>query len=65
MRLLGELLRDFRSKMFQKFIKPHIESPEQKREIPYQVCTFVTQADWDKFVEVRDSEDFKVPKFQS
>ncbi|KAL6557089.1 hypothetical protein OROMI_017439 [Orobanche minor] len=47
---LGELLRKFRSKMFQKFIKPHLENPEKLREVPKQFRTFVDQSVWDTFV---------------
>ena len=59
----GVLLRNFRSKMFQRFVKPHLHNPEKLRNVPKQYRVLVCQDDWDRFLKVRDSINFKVTKF--
>ncbi len=63
MRRCGVLLRNFKSKMYQMFVKPHLHNPEKLRNVSKKYRALVCQDDWDEFVKVRDSIDFKVTKF--
>ncbi|KAJ9545099.1 hypothetical protein OSB04_024806 [Centaurea solstitialis] len=56
---LADALRNFRSKMYQRFILPNIGKPSKLKVVPKQYGN-IEQADWDKFVEDKLSDQFKI-----
>ncbi|KAI3716001.1 hypothetical protein L6452_23030 [Arctium lappa] len=56
---LAERLRDFRRKLYTKYIQPNIGKPRKLRVVPKPYKGFVQQKHWDAFVEWRLSPEFK------
>ena len=57
---LAEHLRDFRRKIYVKYIKPNIGKPRKLKVVPKQYEGIVKEEHWNKFVEWRLSAEFKV-----
>ena len=60
MNRLGHLLRDFRKKMYARYIMPNIGKPLKLKAIPKGHKTLMRQEDSDLFVEYTQSEKFQV-----
>lgn len=57
---LGHLLRDFRRKLYARYIMPNIGKPTKLKTVPKGHKTVMRQEDWDRFVEYTQSEKFQV-----
>lgn len=60
MNRLGQLLRNFRRKVFVGYILPNQGNPKKLEKIPRTYRTMVEQTDWDNFVAYTQSDEFKV-----
>ncbi|KAL6548664.1 hypothetical protein OROGR_009085 [Orobanche gracilis] len=56
---LAEHLRDYRRKLYVKYIEPNIGKPRKLKVVPKQYEGIVKQEDWKTFVEWRLSPEFK------
>lgn len=60
MKYFGEHLRNFRRKLYVKFIVPNLGKPAKLNTVPKQYRVIVNQEQWDKFVKWRLSDKCKV-----
>ncbi|KAM0043265.1 hypothetical protein Hdeb2414_s0010g00339221 [Helianthus debilis subsp. tardiflorus] len=56
---LGNLLRNFRGKVYARHIVPNLDKPNKLAKIPKQYRFMVEQTDWDNFVAYIQSDKFK------
>ncbi|KAJ0476881.1 putative transposase, Ptta/En/Spm, plant [Helianthus annuus] len=56
---LGDLLRNFRRKVYAGYIVPNLGKPKKLARIPKRYRSMVEQTDWDKFVTYTQSDEFK------
>ncbi|KAI3886638.1 hypothetical protein MKX03_034732 [Papaver bracteatum] len=59
MKYFGEHLRNFRRKLYVKFIVPNLGKPSKLKKIPKPYRCIVNQEQWDGFVEWRLSDECK------
>ncbi|KAI3845623.1 hypothetical protein MKX03_030486 [Papaver bracteatum] len=59
MKYFGEHLRNFRRKLYEKFIVPNLGKPSKLKKIPKPYRCIVNQEQWDGFVEWRLSDECK------
>ncbi|KAI3755129.1 hypothetical protein L1987_54924 [Smallanthus sonchifolius] len=59
MNQLGHLLRNFRRKVYARYIVPNLGKPKKLEKIPKQYHSMVEQTDWDKFITYTQSDKFK------
>ncbi|KAI3914562.1 hypothetical protein MKW92_021255, partial [Papaver armeniacum] len=59
MKFFGEHLRNFRRKLYVKFIVPNLGKPAKLMTIPKQYRLLLNQEQWDNFVDWRLSAECK------
>ncbi|KAL4556954.1 hypothetical protein LXL04_035123 [Taraxacum kok-saghyz] len=60
---LGALLRNFRRKLYAKYIEPNLKNPSKLAVIPKRYRTIIlNQEHWNAFVTYTQSQNFKVQK---
>ena len=58
---LGALLRNFRRKLYAKYIEPNLKNPSKLAVIPKRYRTIIlNQEHWNAFVTYTQSQNFKV-----
>ncbi|MFS7984141.1 hypothetical protein Hanom_Chr11g00983041 [Helianthus anomalus] len=62
---IGDLLRNFRRKVYAGYIVPNLGKPKKLARIPKRYRSMVEQTDWDKFVTYTQSDKCKVLIFYS
>lgn len=60
MNRLGQLLRNYRMKLREKYILPNLDTPEKMNERPEKYSTIVTQEQWVEFVTYTTTNEYKV-----
>lgn len=60
MNRLGQLLRNYRMKLREKYILPNLDTPSKLNERPVKYSTIMTQEDWAEFVTYTTTEAYKV-----
>lgn len=60
MNRLGQLLRNFRSKLTQNYILPNLETPSKLNEVPTNYDAIISAGDWVNFVNYTQSDEYKV-----
>ncbi|KAL6535814.1 hypothetical protein OROHE_012658 [Orobanche hederae] len=56
---MGGLLRNFRRKIYARFIQPNLGKPGRLAKVPKMYHTLVDKSDWEKFVAYTQSDKFQ------
>jgi len=62
MMCMSTAFRPFRYNLNKKYVQPFLDQPERLRTPPVKY-TAITQKQWDQFVDIKLSENFKVTIF--
>ena len=60
MNRLGQLLRNYRMKLREKYILPNLDTPLKLNERPVKYSTIMTPEQWAEFVTYTTTEAYKV-----
>ena len=60
MNRLGQLLRNFRMKLRERYILPNLDTPSKMNERPEKYTTIMSQEEWVEFVTYTSTEAYKV-----